>query len=347
MRKVLLFILSAIYKFGVSVRNALYDYGLVKSEETILPTISVGNLAVGGTGKTPHSEFIIRELLNAGHRVAYLSRGYMRDTKGMVVAEASSTAADIGDEAVQVKRKFPELTVVVDADRRRALRYLKDNTKTDVVVLDDAYQHRRIIPTINILLLDCNYSPFEEKMLPLGRMRESVHGIDRADIVIVTKCPKTLKPVDQMTMRTELSLLSSQKLYFTSLLYGKPFNVETGEEMDESALAGRNLLLVTGIERPLYLKRYLQSLGAKVEHMRYSDHHYYEDSDFENMVRRFEDIEDENKIVVTTEKDVARLSACDEMPDILKNNLYCISIEPVFVGNKFDVEKELAETMAE
>lgn len=347
MRKVLLFILSVLYKFGVSVRNALYDFGLIRSEETILPTISVGNLAVGGTGKTPHSEFIIRELLKSGHRVAYLSRGYMRDTKGMVVAEADSTAADIGDEAVQVKSKFPELTVVVDADRRRALQYLKDNTKTDVVVLDDAYQHRRIIPTINILLLDCNYSPFKEKMLPLGRMRESVRGIDRADIVIVTKCPETMKPVEQMTMRTELSLLSSQKLYFTSLRYGNPVKIETGEELDDSTLAGTQVLLVTGIERPLYLKRHLQSLGAKVEHMRFRDHYYYEDSDFAKMIECFGHLDGENKMVITTEKDVARLSACDEMPDILKNNLYCISIEPEFVGDKFDVEKELAETMAE
>ncbi|MCQ2329353.1 MAG: tetraacyldisaccharide 4'-kinase [Paludibacteraceae bacterium] len=347
MRKVLLFILSVLYKFGVSVRNALYDFGIIKSEETILPTISVGNLAVGGTGKTPHSEFLIRELLNAGHHVAYLSRGYMRDTKGLVVADANSTAADIGDEAVQVKHKFPEMIVVVDVDRRRALQYLKDNTKTDVVVLDDAYQYRKIIPTINILLLDCNYSPFEEKMLPLGRMRESVNGMDRADVVIVTKCPKTLKPVEQMTMRTELSLLSSQKLYFTSLKYEKPVKVETGIEIDESDLKGTNVLLVTGIERPLYLKRHLQSLGAKVEHMRFSDHYYYETRDFENMIRCFENLEGENKMVITTEKDLARLSACDEMPDRLKSNLYCISIEPEFIGNKFDVEKELAVAMAE
>lgn len=338
----LLRLLSRIFRFAVGVKNFLYDYGYRKSTETPQFTVSIGNLAVGGTGKTPHAEYLIKALKDT-YPVAYLSRGYRRDTHGMVLASQAPTCSEIGDEATQVKWKFRDIPVVVDGNRRRALQWMYENLSAQIVILDDAYQHRRITPSHSILLLDSNYSVFDEPMLPAGRLREPSSRIDRADTVIVTKCSPDFRPVDMMTWRSKLNLTAAQSLYFTRLAYNPPLRESTQQYIPESLLRGTRVLLVTGIERPEPLRDHLQELGAHVEQLRFPDHHRFTPADMSEIIRRFSLLGGEMPMIITTEKDIARLTSYGQIPDIVRDNLYSVSVEIQFVGNDGNLVKEIVE----
>lgn len=215
--------LSWLYGLAVRVRNALFDLGVLKSESFDVPVISVGNITVGGTGKTPHVEYLI-DLLRHKCRVAVLSRGYKRKTRGYVVADSTATARTIGDEPYQMKHKFPDVTVAVDRDRRHGIRRLTEDKSADgidVVLLDDAFQHRYVKPGINILLVDYHRLIIYDKLLPAGRLREQLSGKNRADIVIITKCPADLKPMEFRVITKAMDLYPYQHLYFTRLDYGE------------------------------------------------------------------------------------------------------------------------------
>lgn len=340
--RLLLTLLSRLFRLAVAVRNFLYDYGIRKSTEPPQFTVSVGNITVGGTGKTPHAEYLIRSLKN-DCPVAYLSRGYRRETHGMVLASQAPTCAEIGDEATQVKWKFRDIPVVVDGNRRRALQWLHNNTDAQIVILDDAFQHRRITPHHNILLIDVTRSPFDDTMLPAGRLREPVSSIERADTVIITKCPPDFRPVDMMTWRSRLHLTAAQSLYFTRIRYASPLRESTQQYIPEDMLSGTRVLLVTGVERPEPLLRHLLDLGAHVEQIRYPDHHYFTQTDMAEIVRRFSHLGGDMPMIITTEKDIARLTSCGQIPDIVRDNLYSIPIEIEFLDDDGKLVKEIAE----
>ena len=216
--------LSFLYGIGVGIRNQLFELNILKSRSFTTPVISVGNITVGGTGKTPHVEYLIR-LLSKEVKVAVLSRGYKRKTHGYILADESTTMRDIGDEPYQMKRKFPDIEVAVDAKRCRGIDHIIHDEKTkdtDVILLDDAYQHRYVKPGINILLVDYHRLIMYDELLPSGRLREPVESKNRADIVIVTKCPASLNPIDYRVLTKAMNLFAYQSLYFTSLRYGAP-----------------------------------------------------------------------------------------------------------------------------
>ncbi|HEY5499982.1 MAG TPA: tetraacyldisaccharide 4'-kinase, partial [Bacteroidales bacterium] len=214
---------SWIYGIVVGFRNLFFNIELLPSENFDMPVISIGNITVGGTGKTPHTEYLIR-LLSKSYQLAVLSRGYKRKSKGFLMADAHSKLADLGDEPLQMKSKFSDLVVAVDENRRRGIHQLMDATKKpfiDVILLDDAFQHRYVNPSISILLIDYNRMLSDDFLLPAGSLRESAGQMKRADIVIVSKCPDTLKPIEIRVLTMKIKLQSHQTLYYTTMKYGE------------------------------------------------------------------------------------------------------------------------------
>ena len=251
--------LSWFYGLGVGFRNTLFEMGVLKSRSFSTPVISVGNITVGGTGKTPHVEYLIR-LLKDKLNVAVLSRGYKRKSHGFVLADKDTPMRNIGDEPYQIKQKFPEVTVAVDAKRTRGIEKLtSDKTEkgVDVILLDDAFQHRYVKPGINILLVDYHRLVIYDKLLPAGRLREPVRSKDRADIVIITKCPKDLKPMEFRVITKAMELYPYQQLYFSTLEYDtlKPVFTEQTESTEQiqtgmlDSLSDKNVLLLTIVIR--------------------------------------------------------------------------------------------------
>lgn len=279
-----------IYHLIISIRNYLYDKGILSSYRSSLQTVCVGNLAVGGTGKTPHAEMMIRHLLQDGKRVAYLSRGYKRTSKGMVVATPQSTSFDLGDEALQVHKKFPEITVVVDANRKEALQYL-ETRNIDVVVLDDAFQHRAVTPSKSIVLIDWSMDIAYARLLPCGKLRESINGLRRADIVVFTKCPSDISNEERERRTALVSRYGVKDIRFSKIIY-EPIEVKPGTEV----------LLLTAIENPKPLVNHLEKeLNLKVELHKYVDHHRFTEKEIAKARASC-------KPIITTEKDWCRMN---------------------------------------
>ena len=258
--------LSWLYGLGVGFRNILFDMGILKSRSFTVPVISVGNITVGGTGKTPHVEYLI-QLLKDRAKVAVLSRGYKRKSHGFVLADEQSTVNDIGDEPFQMKTKFPDITVAVDKKRTRGIdhltsgEYVKD---IDVIFLDDAYQHRYVKPGINILLVDYHRLVIYDTLLPAGRLREPVKSKDRADIVIVTKCPKDLKPMEFRVITKAMNLYPYQQLFFSTHEFGSLRQMFGEDQKPLNTIADKNVMLLTGIASPEQMQTELQAYTKKV-----------------------------------------------------------------------------------
>ena len=304
--------LSWIYGIGVWFRNLLFEMGVLKSRSYAVPVISVGNITAGGTGKTPHVEYLIR-LLKDKMNVAVLSRGYKRKSHGFVLADIETPMRKIGDEPYQMKHKFPHIHMAVDSNRCRGIRELmKDNVEppADVVILDDAYQHRYVQAGLNILLMDYHRLIYFDHLLPAGRLREHKAGRHRADIVIVTKCPQNITPMDQRGIVRSLDLESWQKVFFTTYKY--PDNI--GD-------LGDNPLLVTGIASPEQMVYDLQKIIPKFELMSFPDHHAFSPKDIENIRKRAN-----GRTVITTEKDATRLRGLE--------NMRVIPVEVAFLNDK-------------
>ncbi len=330
--------LSWLYGLGVRVRNALFDVGLLKSESFDVPVISVGNITVGGTGKTPHVEYLIGLLRNICH-VAVLSRGYKRKSRGYIVADKGSTARTIGDEPWQMKQKFPDVTVAVDRDRRHGIRRLtedKSEAGIDVVLLDDAFQHRYVKPGINILLVDYHRLIIYDKLLPAGRLREQLSGKDRADIVIVTKCPADLKPMEFRVITKAMNLYPYQHLYFTRLDYepmrplagGKPRAIDTiGKET--------HVLLLTGIASPGQMMLDMAPHCPNITPLTFADHHAFTPADAELINGRLAAMP-EPRIIVTTEKDAARLAGLQGLSDEARRATYVLPVRIRFMLDQED-----------
>ena len=329
LKYILLKPLSVLYGIGVGLRNKLFDLGIFHSHKCDLTTISVGNITVGGTGKTPHAEYLL-EYLSKRVSTAYLSRGYKRSTTGFRIADEKSTASTIGDEAYQIYRKFENVTVAVDGNRINALKKLQQHkAEPKVVVLDDAYQHRKLHPDLNILLIDYNRLTYRDLMLPLGELRESSENTDRADIIIFTKCPDTMQPVDMLSTRTQINPFPYQTLYYTSLSYGEPKGLFTDKKIK---LYGKEVLLVTGIAQPQHLHKHLEQYASLITALKYPDHHRFTSYDIQEIAEDYEGLANGNRVIITTEKDAARLISM-EIPESIKNDIYTIGIEIEFLFN--------------
>lgn len=315
--------LSWIYGIVTGVRNWMFDSRIIKEEEFDIPIIGVGNLTVGGTGKTPHVEYIVSRLA-ADCKVAVLSRGYKRKTKGFVLANSNSTPEQIGDEPFQIFHKYGmKAKVAVCENRRKGIEELRRLfPDLDVIVLDDSFQHRWVKPRVSVLLTDYSRPFYKDKLLPLGRLRESRVQVNRADMVVVTKCPEDLLPINFRIMAKDLDLMKFQKLFFSRYEYGSlqpvfpddaPYHASLGQ-LD----SGDGVLLLTGIAHPRYFVRHFRNYPFKTKVDHFPDHHDFSRADIESIAKRYESLPGSRKIIVTTEKDAVRLMFNPYFPQSLK-----------------------------
>ncbi len=303
--KILLYPISLLYGLVMWIRNRLYDAGTLTAVSFDLPTIAVGNLSVGGTGKTPHVEYLIR-LLKDHFVVATLSRGYNRRSRGYLLADENSTAAHLGDEPMQFHQKFPDISVSVGEERMLAIpQLLGEKPDTQVVLLDDAFQHRSIKPGLNILITEYNRPFTRDHVVPFGRLREGRKGYERANCIIVSKCPPDLTETRKQVLRDEIAPQPHQRLFFTCLQYGALYDMFTQEPVTVSPDA--TLLLVCGIARPSPLVQHLKEHYKEVFLLPFPDHYYYSNNDLEKISKELKDLPGTQKLVVTTEKDAVRL----------------------------------------
>ncbi len=323
--------LSWLYGLGVGIRNFGFEVGILKSRAFTVPIISVGNITVGGTGKTPHVEHLVR-LLQENFRVAVLSRGYKRKTSGYQVATADTTVRDIGDEPQQMHQKFPDITIAVDNKRVRAIeRLTADDPELDVILLDDAFQHRYVKPGINILLVDYHRLIIYDRLLPAGRLREPLSGKNRADIVIITKCPRGLKPMDFRVITRAMNLYPYQHLYFTTLDYQPLRPVFPTEAPAECpATCDAHVLLLTGIASPRQIIEDLAPTIPNLTTLSFPDHHNFRRKDIERINREFAALPSP-KLIITTEKDVVRLTGTESLSDEVRRSLYVLPVSITFM----------------
>ena len=325
--------LSWFYGMGVGLRNKLFELGVLKTRSFDIPVISVGNITVGGSGKTPHVEYLVR-LLKDKTKVAVLSRGYKRQTKGFVLANEQSTVQDVGDEPLQMKRKFNDIYVAVDEDRCHGIDTLTSDNDTkdvDVILLDDAFQHRYVKPGINILLVDYHRMIFKDKLLPAGRLREPAEGKKRADIVIITKCPKDLRPMDYRVLTNEMGLLAYQSLYFTTLSYENLCPLFGGEERTLDSIAqDEHVLLLTGIATPQQIISDLQPHCSHIQPLTFGDHHQFTEKDIDTINETFDSMPSP-KLIVTTEKDACRLENMSGLSEQVRNHIYVLPVHIEFM----------------
>jgi tetraacyldisaccharide 4'-kinase len=332
MYKLLLAPLAFLYGFVVYVRNYLFDIKVLKSTSFNLPVICIGNLTVGGTGKTPHVEYLISEL-ESNFKLATLSRGYKRKTKGFILANETSNALQIGDEPFQIFLKFPKVTVAVDENRVRGINNLINlQPDIDIILLDDAFQHRYVKPGISILLVDYNNLVTKDYFLPLGRLRDSVSQLHRADMVIVTKCPDDMKPIDQRIVTKELNLFPYQNIYFTKLKYGELKPVFTDSVYDKKVLADCSTFAVAGIANPTPFFNHLEKKSTLVNTISLPDHFNFTEKKIKAIFDNFSGVTEKNKLIVTTEKDAMRLRGFNDLSTDIKQSLYYIPIEIEFLN---------------
>lgn len=327
--RILLFLLypfALIYGFIAFIRNKCYDWGIFKSTGFDFPIISVGNLSMGGTGKTPHVEYLIN-LLGKDQRLAVLSRGYKRETKNFILADAQSTSKQIGDEPLQISRKFPNVSVAVDTDRVNGIQKIRQQVPgIDAIILDDAFQHRAVKPGLSILLTDFHKLYPEDYPFPVGTLREFRLGARRADIIVVTKTPKVLSPITVRRITKLIKPREDQKLCFSTIRYGKltplpGLNIDPPEEHISS------VLLFAGIANMYPLEDHVNKMCNHLFPLKYGDHHKYTTSDYQRIRRKFDNIFTQNNIIVTTEKDAMRI-AIPKIPKELEGlPIYYIPIE--------------------
>lgn len=335
-----LYPISFLYGMGVGLRNKLFDWGILQSKSFDIPIICIGNIAIGGTGKTPHTEYLIR-LLQKKHHIAVLSRGYKRRTKGYILADENSSARTIGDEPYQIKRKFPNITVAVDEKRVRGVENIckLERPKVDVVLLDDAFQHRYVEAGLSIILTDYHRLFCDDTLLPAGRLREPEKGKNRAQIIIVTKCPDDIKPIGFNIIAKRLELFPYQKLFFSSFRYGNLTPVFPEENPTERTLSSlkknEQVLLVTGIASPTVMQEEIEKYTKHVELLSFEDHCDFKNKDIKQITNRFEKLQGE-KIIVTTEKDATRLMDHPAVNKTLKKYIYALPIETEILQNQED-----------
>ena len=305
--QILLSPLSLLYGLGVSARNWAYRRGILRGISFAVPVISVGNLSVGGAGKTPHIEYLIR-LLDPYLNVATLSRGYRRKTRGFRVVQPTDTAEMVGDEPLQYRRKYPEVMVTVAEERAFGIpEIVGRRPDTQVVLLDDAFQHRAVRPGLNILLTEFDRPFTRDYLLPSGRLREWRSGYERADVIVVSKCPPTLDRAVADALIEEIAPLPHQRVFFSYYDYAAPYYFLDNRyrlRMEEDV----DVLLLSAIANTDYLKAHVARRAASVRSLDYADHHFFTGQDMHNLKRRWEEMDtSRHRAIVTTEKDATRL----------------------------------------
>lgn len=328
--RILLFPLSLLYWLVIWIRNRLFDSNVFKSTNFNLPIICVGNIAVGGTGKSPMVEYLVRNLRES-YKVATLSRGYKRKTAGYALAKESSNALEIGDEPMQFHIKFPDVAVAVGEERMVAIpQLLHDRPDTAVIILDDAYQHRTVKPGLNILLTECSNLYTRDWYLPTGDLRDERSSAKRADIILVTKCPSTLSSEEKDSIRAEIAPLPHQEIFFSTIRYGTLYHISnrTTYHINEQV----EVLLVTGIANPKPLKKLLDEYTKAYYELTYNDHHIFTIDDLKDIKKRFNSIQASHKIIITTEKDAVRLVKFQQ--ELQEIPLYVIPIEMMLLFNE-------------
>jgi tetraacyldisaccharide 4'-kinase len=325
----LLFPFSLFYGAVVWLRNRMYDKKILKSSSFNFPIICVGNLALGGTGKTPMTEYMVR-FLKKDYRTATLSRGYKRKTTGFAIANENTTALEIGDEPMQFHQKFPDVAVAVGEERLVAIpQLLHERPDTQVIILDDAFQHRQVEAGLNILLTDCADLYTRDLMLPAGNLRDVRSSSKRADIIIVTKCNTDLSESEKNAIVEEIDPEGNQSVYFTSIAYGQPYHLFSKNEI--TVTHDHVILLVCGIANPGPLKQHLTKHADTYDMLRYADHHIFHSNDLRDIKQQFEKIRSGKKIVLTTEKDAVRLQKFEaELTDF---PIYVVPIQHFFLFN--------------
>ena len=326
--KLLLLPLALLYGLGVAIRNGLYSIGLLRGVSFSIPVISVGNLTVGGTGKTPHTEYLIR-LLHEYLLLAVVSRGYKRKTTGYLEVATYHDASQTGDEPLQFKRKFPHVPVGVAESRSFAIpQIIRTYPATQVILLDDGYQHREIVPGLNILLTEYNRLYTEDWLLPVGRLREWRSEASRADYIVITKCPETLSAEEMDSIRKEVRKKEDQKVFFSRYRYGNPYKMYgSGERLVLNSEL--DVLLVVAIAGTEYLLEYVDGQSGDVRMLAYNDHHPFSTTDISDIERHYAHMSpDRERIILTTEKDAMRL---DGHRKLLQQSSLPIYILPVAV----------------
>jgi tetraacyldisaccharide 4'-kinase len=318
---------SLVYGLIVLIRNWMFDKKMLRSSTFNLPLICIGNLSLGGTGKSPMVEFLIGKL-KSEFNMAVLSRGYKRKTSGYALATEESTALEIGDEPMQFFNKFPEVTVAVGEERVEAIpQILHDRPATQVILLDDAFQHRSVTAGFNILLTEFNNLYTRDWFLPTGDLRDQPKSARRADIIIVTKCPPELSLAEKDRVVREIKPGPRQHIFFTAIAYGQPYQVITREVWNAEKSA--EVLLVTGIANPGPLKKHLEERFNGYDELAFGDHHIFTIDDLKYILKRFDQIQTTPKIILTTEKDAVRLQKfAQQLRDL---PVYVMPIQPVFL----------------
>ncbi len=333
--KLILLPCSKIYGAVTYLRNKLFDWKVLKEQEFEVPIICVGNIAVGGTGKTPLVEYIVDHFRNSC-KVAVLSRGYRRETKGFIIAGSKSMPRDIGDESYQIYTKFKgSVTVAVCEDRVKGINELMlKEPGIELIVLDDAFQHRYVKPTVSIVVSEYARPIYADKMLPYGRLREPSRGINRADVLVVGKCPPNMRPLDYRQVKNEYDLQPYQELFFSHFEYMPlqpvfPDVVSTVPYIDWLN-TNDTILAIAGIGNPRPFVRHLKNFNAKVKVNVFPDHHQYTRKDFELITKRYQQMKGSHRVIVTTEKDAVRLAANPYFPHELKSITFFLPIRVKF-----------------
>lgn len=325
--RILLLPLALLYGLIIIIRNFLYDKKYLSSASFNLPLICVGNLSVGGTGKSPMVEYLLR-LLHPRFTVATVSRGYKRKTRGYVLATENTTALEIGDEPMQFHLNFPKVAVAVGEERIVAIpQLLHDHPDTQAIILDDAFQHREVVAGLNILLTQYGDLYTNDFFLPTGDLRDQRSSAKRADIIVVTKCPPGMSEQERVELVNEIEPQKHQKIYFTTINYGTPYHIYTGET--RGIHPQDEVLLVCGIANPEPLKQYIASSAYTYEMINYNDHHIFRIDDLKDIKKKFTAMDAERKVIITTEKDAVRLIKFKEaLQDI---PLYILPVQHSFL----------------
>lgn len=331
--RLLLFPFSILYGLGVILRNLAYDFGIFKSQKFELPVISVGNLSVGGSGKSPMTEYLVR-LLKDKYKIATLSRGYGRKTSGFLYVDTNSLSSESGDEPLQFKRKFRDITVAVCENRTEGILRLEPDH--ELIILDDAFQHRSVKPGLNILLFEYGTLFKQQWLLPAGDLREPLWAINRADIVVISKCPEKMNSEQQNAIRSKFR---TDTLFFSFLKYGnlKSFNEDTPGRSLNSINQKSKVILLTGIAKASPLIAELASYGPELIHHQYPDHHQFSDKNIAKLVNEFNELNGDDNLIITTEKDAQRLRTAGTIEQLKDLAIYYLPVEAAF--NEPEVKK--------
>lgn len=335
--RIVLLPFALLYWLGIGIRNWFYDKKIFHSTSFGLPLIAVGNLSVGGTGKSPMVEYLVEHLKDK-FRVATLSRGYKRKTKGYTLANENSNALEIGDEPMQFYLKFPDVPIAVGEKRIEAIpQLLHDKPQTQAIIMDDAFQHRSIKAGLNILLTECNNLFTRDFYLPTGDLRDLKSSYKRAEIIIVTKCKPDMAEEEKQKVIKEINVLPNQSIFFTAIEYGEPYHIKTRETSPLNE--NKEVLLVSGIANPRPLKKLLEEQSKTYYMVQYPDHYIFTIDDLKEIKKKFESIDASSKMILTTEKDAVRLVKFHS--DITGLPLYVIPIRHCFLFGEWERFDEL------